>query len=234
MASTSSDWDKNAEYYEAQIGRLTGPLAVELTEWADGVFPFATADTKALDNGRWTGLLARHLAHLYPWVSIVAADVSPGMVSLAEKEFEKAGLKKTVTAALAGLADASFLSFALGGYDWEDHWDLVLGRTLLAGSLVDPTTSFGEGMTALLQHAGLEVLGIRLLKARFCYETKEEIMRFSWSEEHPNLIAQRMAEGFSEEELEVVRPVFEEEFEGVWPVIGEFHETAVMCLARKQ
>ena len=113
MATTASGWDKNAAHYEAIVGRLAWPLARGIVSRVGSLASFESPDARVFDNGCGTGIVARTIRECYPYVPIMATDVSAGMVAELQRKIEDDGLEN-ITAqvedatTLAGLPDDSF------------------------------------------------------------------------------------------------------------------------------
>ena len=111
MDSSPEKWTSGSGAY-SEVERLTLPLAQTLLTRAHSLLPI-DSDSNVFDNGAGTGILVELLKYSYPSLSVIAADASPGMVSLIKRKIQSNGWDKVDARVLDarlldGIADDAF------------------------------------------------------------------------------------------------------------------------------
>lgn len=94
--SSSDNWGTGADVYASRVEQVTLPPVEVLISCLNSMRPFSAPHTHVLDNGCGTGVLTTALNSQFPKTSIIAADLSPGMVEVIKKK----GLKNVRTMVL--------------------------------------------------------------------------------------------------------------------------------------
>ena len=84
--SSDDGWGHGADAYASDVEQVTLPPVQELISCLDSMRALSASNTHVLDNGCGTGVLTTALNSHFPNASIIAADLSPGMVEVIERK----------------------------------------------------------------------------------------------------------------------------------------------------
>lgn len=84
--SKVDDWGTASAAYAARAAYMTRPCAEELLSWVHEESPLSAPGATAFDNGAGSGVTTTALRARFPNIPILAADLSPGMLEMIEKE----------------------------------------------------------------------------------------------------------------------------------------------------
>ena len=82
-ANAADAWSASAANYSAQVSRITGDAGEGLLDLIQTSLPF-DSNSRVLDSGAGTGALIDRLLKRCPDVSVLAVDLSPGMLEQVE------------------------------------------------------------------------------------------------------------------------------------------------------
>ena len=85
-SSLPDNWGSASAKYATSTTLITRPCSEELISWVNDKSPFSAPNVDVFDNGCGTGVVTTALSTIFPNLSIVAGDLSPGMIEVVEKK----------------------------------------------------------------------------------------------------------------------------------------------------
>ena len=80
------NWGSASTKYATLATVVTRPCSEELISWVNDISPFSALNVEVFDNGCGTGVLTTALSTTFPNISILAGDLSPGMIEMTERK----------------------------------------------------------------------------------------------------------------------------------------------------